>query len=71
MDLGGQGLVMDDLNLWPIQASFPDPVRWKAWRKQLRGALYGMPLWNTEDLVKGYVFSLFSLSAPNPEHARV
>jgi hypothetical protein len=48
-------------NIWPIQASSPDPVRWKHWRKQNRAALLGLPPWNMEELMEGYVFSLFAI----------
>jgi hypothetical protein len=56
------------LMVWPIQASSPNPARWKAWRKQYNAALLGMPLWDLEELMEGYVFSLFSLSAIDPGH---
>lgn len=57
-----------DLDVWPIQASRPDRVLWNSWRKQLGAALFGMPLWNTEDLLREYAFSSFSLSTTNPGH---
>jgi len=47
-------------NVWPIQASSPNPIRWKSWQKQYGAAELGMPLWNEEELMAGYVFSLFS-----------
>jgi len=50
-------------NIWPIQTSSPNPSRWKSWRKQNGAALLGMPLWNTEELMEGHVFNLFSLPA--------
>ena len=50
------------LNIWPIQASPPNPALWKEWKKQNRAALFGMPLWSMKELMEGYVFSLFSLS---------
>ena len=56
-------------NIWPVQASSPNPVRWDAWRKQSQAYVLGMPLWNKEELVKGYVFSMFSLPAIDPGHA--
>ena len=58
----------DDINIWPVQATSPNPIRWKSWRKQLDAALLGMPLWNKVDLVNGYVLNLFSLSTINPGH---
>lgn len=56
------------LEVWPIQASSPNPLQWKSWRKQYNAALWGMPLWDLEELMEGYVFSLFSLSAIDPGH---
>jgi len=53
-------------NIWPIQASSPNPIRWKAWSKQTGAALLGMPLWNMDELMGGYVFSLFSFSPIDP-----
>jgi len=47
--------------VWPIQASSEKPIRWKAWHKQVNGALWGMPLWSLEELVEGYVLSSFYL----------
>ena len=55
--------------IWPIQASSPRPSRWESWRKQTGAALLGMPLWNMEELVKGYAFALFPLFATDPGHA--
>jgi len=55
-------------NIWPIQASFPNPVQWETWSKQYGAAMLGMPLWNVEELMEGYVFSLFSLFAIDPGH---
>ena len=48
-------------NIWPVQASSPKPIRWKAWRKQNKAGLFGIPLWNTEELTKGCAFGLFFL----------
>jgi len=56
-------------NIWPIQASSPNPIRWKSWRKQTGAALLGMPLWKMNELMEGYVFSVFSLSAIHSSHA--
>jgi hypothetical protein len=55
-------------NIWPIQTSSPDPARWKLWQKQNEAALLGMPLWSMEELMKGCVFTLFSLSDIGPGH---
>jgi len=57
-----------DSTIWPIQATSPNPQRWKGWVKQNTAAVFGMPLWNAKELVEGYVFSLFSLSVINPGH---
>ena len=46
-------------NVWPIQFSSPNPIRWKHWVKQNGAATLGMPLWTTDELMRGYVFSLF------------
>ena len=54
------------LNIWPIQASSPNPTRWRVWKKQYGAFLFGMPLWSMDELIAGYVFSLFPLSAINP-----
>jgi len=51
---------------WPVQVTSPNPIRWKSWSKQNGATLLGMPLWNMEELMEGYVFSLFSLSAIDP-----
>jgi len=42
---------------WPVQVSPPDPSRWKSWSKRSGATLLGMPLWNMEELVQGYVLS--------------
>ena len=42
-----------DADIWPVQASSLNPVRWWSWAKQYGGVRLGMPLWNTEDLIKG------------------
>jgi hypothetical protein len=60
--------IISSSNIWPIQASPPKPILWKSWSKQFGAALLGMPLWDMEELMEGYVFSFFSLSAINPGH---
>jgi len=58
-----------DTDIWPIQASSPQPSRWKTWIKQYGASLLAMPLWSMEELEEGYVFSSFSLpSTTNPSH---
>jgi hypothetical protein len=42
-------------NIWPIQASSPNPIRWKSWAKQNKAAELGMPLWSIKELTAGYV----------------
>jgi len=64
----GEPPIIDTSNVWPIQASSPNPARWDSWSEQYRAAELGMPLWNMEELMEGYVFSLFSLSAIDPGH---
>jgi len=60
VDYGDGGPPLDsDQNVWPIQASSPNRIRWKSWRKQNRAALLGMPLWSMDELMKGYVFSFW------------
>ena len=51
-------------NIWPIQVSSPHPTRWKMWRKQLDAAVLGMPLWDTEELMQGYVTAFCHLPRP-------
>jgi len=64
----GPPFAADD-EIWPIQASSPKPIQWKSWRKQYNAALLGMPLWEMDELMEGYVFSVLSLSAINSSHA--
>ena len=52
------------VNVWPIQVSSPNPRLWKHWVRQNEAATLGMPLWSTEELMRGYVFS--SLPQPWP-----
>ena len=69
VDFNDRGAPLDSTsNAWPIQASSPNPIRWKSWRKQYGAAELGMPLWNKKELMAGYVFSLFSLSVIDPGH---
>ena len=69
VDFKDRGAPLDSTsNAWPIQASSPNPIRWKSWRKQYGAAELGMPLWNKKELMAGYAFSLFSLSAIDPGH---
>ena len=71
MDCMNQGPPIDpEFNIWPIQASSPNPIRWKAWIKQFNAVLFGMPLWSRKELIAGYVCNLFPLSAINPRYVR-
>ena len=47
-------------NVWLVQAPSPNPNRWKYWGKQYQVSLLGATLWNVEELMRGYTFSLFS-----------
>ena len=62
LDFQERGPQVGSANVWAIQTSSPNPIRWKSWRKQHRAALLGMPLWSMEELMKGYAFCLFSLA---------
>jgi hypothetical protein len=63
-----ESVIPEGANIWPIQASSPNSSRWKVWQNHFGAAVWGMPLWNMEELIKGYVFGLFSLSAVDPGH---
>jgi hypothetical protein len=68
MDFGDRGPpITSSSDIWPVQAS-SNSVQWKSWSKQFGAAELGMPLWNMEELMKGYVSSFFSLSAIDPGH---
>jgi len=49
-------------NVWPIHTTSRNADQWKGWRKQYGATLLGMPLWDEEELVRGYVLSSLSLS---------
>ena len=53
-------------NVWPIQASSPNPVRWNLWLRRNGGALLGFPKWSVKELAEGYVLSLSPLSTVGP-----
>ena len=44
LDFQEGGPQVGSANVWAIQTSSPNPIRWKSWRKQHRAALLGMPL---------------------------
>ena len=55
-DSAKEGVALDpEFMIWPIQASSPGPERWKHWVKHFNGHVWGMPLWEIEELNKGYV----------------
>ena len=54
---GQEPSIDSDHYIWPIQASPPQLIRWKAWSKQRSATLLGMPLWNMEELKEGYVLA--------------
>jgi len=49
--------ITEESNIWPVQTSSPNPVRWKAWSKANNAALLGMPLWSMQELMEGYVLA--------------
>jgi len=57
--LDGGPPIRSDPIAWPIQASSPIPIRWRSWHKQFNAALWGMPLWNLEELIEGCAFCSF------------
>ncbi len=70
VDYQGHGPpISSSSNIWPIQSSSPNPIRWKHWKKQNGAAMLGLPLWKMEELMEGHVFGLFSLSTIDPGHA--
>jgi len=69
MDFGnGAPPIVEDSNIWPIQASLLNPIRWNQWRERDGAALLGMPLWSMEELIMGYAFALFPLLSTDPGH---
>ena len=54
-DFKGGPPITTTSNIWPIHTTSPNPERWKAWSKQNMAAVLGMPLWNMEELIEGYV----------------
>ena len=66
--VGHEPLITSTSNVWPIQASSPNPTRWKSWSKQNGAAMLGLPLWDLEELMGGYVLSLFSLPSTDLGH---
>ena len=60
---GEPPLSTGEKGVWPIQAASPDPAQYKKWVKYFRAAVIGMPRWSEEELLKGYVLSLFLVPA--------
>ena len=54
--------VWGSFNIWPIQASSPNPLRWDRWSRRNGAAVLGMPLWDMEELMEGYVFGVSSIN---------
>jgi len=55
-DYGSQGLPIGLSPVtWPVYASSPSPTRWTPLLEQNGATLLGMPLWNMEELLQGYV----------------
>lgn len=56
VDFQDVGAPLDnDSDVWPIQVSDPNPIRWRSWLERFGGVEWGMPLWNLEDLLRGCV----------------
>ena len=65
MDLLKQEPPLDlDQNVWPIQASSPNPARFDVWHKQFGAAVLGLDVWDMPELMAGYALSLFLLEYP-------
>ena len=50
-----------NLDVWPIQASPPDLIRFYSWSHWYDAAKLGMPKWTEEELTMGYVLSFGSV----------
>lgn len=50
----GEVLITGGSDVWPIQASSPNPARWQPWLKRNNGAMLGMPVWSMHELKEGY-----------------
>ena len=58
MDFKAEGPpIARESDIWPVQATSPNPVRFKDWLKQYNARVLGLPLWNMEELMEGYVLS--------------
>jgi hypothetical protein len=65
---GQEPIIPGGPELWPIQACSPNHLQWKPWKKQFGAAEWGMPLWDMEELMEGYVSGLFPLPTIDPSH---
>ena len=65
---GQEPIIPGRSELWPIQACSPKHLQWKQWKKQFGAAEWGMPLWDMEELMEGYVSGLFPLPTTDPGH---
>ena len=54
--------------VWPIQAASPNPDQYQKWVKYFYAAVLGMPRWSEEELLRGYVLSLFLVPAADAGH---
>ena len=43
-----------NVSIWPILATSPQPIRWRSWYSQIDAAMWGMPKWNFDELMKWY-----------------
>ena len=59
---------LEDADVWPMQMSSPNPIRWKKWRKQHGAALLGMPLWTVRELTDGYVLGFLPCCSIGVRH---
>lgn len=53
IDVDSEPRIRGGSDIWPIHSSSPEPVQWRAWKKQDGAALLGMPLWGMDELMQG------------------
>jgi len=58
--------IQESWKIWPVQTSSPNPIRWRYWSKHNKAALLGIPLWNMQELISGYVFPCSPSSSQIP-----
>ena len=44
-------------DIWPVQTSSPNPIRWVNWVKEYNAPMLGMGLWSIEELKQGFVLA--------------